>query len=143
MVSHDRFMLDRLVNHLLVVEGDGSVRYYEGKFTDFLAEQKEAESEQKRLRQTEQRLTQEDRAQSRPKSKNKLSYKERKEYEKLEAKIAKAEEKHTELSEKLEKEAQSAGYTELAEWSEQIASLEKQIEADTERWLELAERVEG
>lgn len=138
LCSHDRFMLDRLVDHLLVIEADGSVRLVEGKFTDYLQDEKVAK-EQGRVARQKQTDLKSGNVGGTKKKNNKLSYKQRKEYDNLESEIKKYEEEYNILCGKLENEAQDAGYEQIQGWSESLASLEKLVEEKTERWLHLAE----
>lgn len=148
LVSHDRMLLDRLVNHLIVVEGDGSVSFFEGKFTDFLAEQKEKELEKRRQSQMSKKSgggnsVHNDVLVEKPVAKKaKLSYKERKQYEGLENEIAEAEARQEELNRLLVDEAQSAEYDHLSKWTDELAQLETEIASKSELWLDLAERAE-
>lgn len=145
LCSHDRFMLDRLVDHLLVFEGGGTVRLVEGKFSDYLQERKEIEQAAKRRRQTEgptvsQGFNNNTSNKTRNESKkHKLNFKERKEYKQLEADIEKYQKEFDMLSERMTKEGGNANYERVKIWSEQLAWLEKTIDEKTERWMELAE----
>jgi ABC transport system ATP-binding/permease protein len=145
LVSHDRFMLDRLVDRLIVLEGDGSVSIVEGRFTDYLAAKREQEQEKKRLNRSKTSKTAPFAAETdgpNQRKPTKMTYKERKEYESLEKDIAKAEALHTELTIKLENEAVSAGFSHLAEMTAELARLSSEVEAKTERWMVLAERAD-
>lgn len=139
MVSHDRFMLDRLVDHLLIVEGNGEVAFVEGKFTDYLDAQKAAAAEKKRVTKSVAAAAPVQHAVARETSSRKMSYKEKKEYGSIEAEIEKHQQRMDDVSNALAKEAGSAAYTVLEEMSAEIAQLEATIESKTERWLQLAE----
>lgn len=145
LCSHDRFMLDRLVDHLLVVVGDGSVELVEGKFTDYLAKKKISEEEAKRQNVI---LESEDggndskdvkQQENLKPSRKKLSFKERKEYERLEKEIDKCQLEYDQLSEKLSNEGGQADYKDISEWSEHLAELEEAIEVKLQRWIHLSE----
>ena len=140
LCSHDRFMLDRLVDHLLVFDGEGGAEMVEGKMTDFLEVRKEAVKEEKKERKDDRRKVEATRSKE---TKRKLSYKEKREYEGLEADIESMQERHEEVSKLLEEQAESAGYTRLAEWSEELAKTEEEIDRMTTRWVELAEIADG
>ncbi|CDF37618.1 unnamed protein product [Chondrus crispus] len=144
LCSHDRFMLDRLVDHLLILEGDGKVSLVEGKFTEYLDAKREMEQEAKQNRKAvaveERTQVAERTAAAAAQSKGRtMSYHEKKEYASLEKEIEQCEARYEELSAKLEQEATNAGYSDLAEWSAELAKTEKEIESKTERWVELAE----
>lgn len=70
----------------------------------------------------------------------KLSFKERKEFECLEDEVMRAEAKHAELASRLETKAGRTDYSTLAEWTEEMARLQDEINTKGERWMELAER---
>lgn len=143
LCSHDRFMLDRLVDHLLVIEGDGSVSLVEGKFTDYLDAKRVEEEEEKRSKKALAAQTTTFEAANVAASKNakvrRLNYKEKREYANLETEIEECQKRLDELSVKLEHEATSAAYGDLADWTKELAETEKEIEKKSDRWLELAE----
>lgn len=135
-------LLDRLVNHLFVVEGDGSVTMVEGKFSDYRQAQREEELERRRSSQASSKsvavVADKEKATGK-----KLSYKERKELQTLEHEVDKAEGKHAELSARLESDAGMSDYSKLAEWTDELARLQDEIDEKGERWMELAERAEA
>lgn len=144
--SHDRFMLDRLVDHLLVLEGNGEVSLVEGKYSDYLQKKKTAEEKAKRQRKGERSPTAvpkfEHSASKNIESKSgkrKLSFKERKEYEQLEEEIESFQEEYDMLSERLATDGGQADYEQVKTWSEQMAKLEKLVDEKTDRWMQLAE----
>lgn len=141
MVSHDRFMLDRLVDHLIVLHGDGVVERVEGKFTEYLAAKRKAEIHTKKIDPKEV-LKDDKKSAAKKNAPKRLSFRERKEYENLEKEVALAEERHAEISRKLETDATSAGYSLLSEWTAELAKLDEEIHTKTERWLALAERAD-
>lgn len=144
LCSHDRFMLDRLVDHLMILEGDGKVSLVEGKFTEYLDAKREIEEEAKQNRKAvaiEDRTQEAERraSEASKKKERRMTYHEKKEYASLEGEIEKCQARYDELSAKLEKEAANAAYGDLAEWSAELAKTEQEIETKTERWVELAE----
>jgi ABC transport system ATP-binding/permease protein len=149
MISHDRFMLDRLVTHLIVVDGDGNVSHVLGKFTDYLELQREellaAKKAERKLKSSIDGANDwapETPVTAAPNAPKKLTFKERKEYDKLEKEIAKAEARDAEISTLLADQAQSAGFEVLAEWTEEQSKLQAIIDNKGERWLALAERAD-
>ncbi len=134
IVTHDRYFMDRLVDHLFVFEGDGKVQDFPGNYTDFrLAESekvpKEATKTDKATKATVEKK----------KEKTKLSFKEQKEYESLEKEIADLEEKKGALITKLN--SGQGNHEELASWGTEIEQINDQINIKTDRWLELSEFV--
>ncbi len=151
-VSHDRYFLDRVCDRIFSFEGEGVVRQYPGNYSLYLdfkqaeaAEEKETAIQQKENPQKEKQETgkpiepksppQSTATASRPR---KLSYKEKRELELLEGKIPELEAEKEEIEKTLYVNAPS-GYAEVQKLSERLAALEHEINAATERWLELAE----
>ncbi|MGB0521489.1 MAG: ABC-F family ATP-binding cassette domain-containing protein [Flammeovirgaceae bacterium] len=134
VVTHDRYFMDRIVDHLFVFEGAGKIKDFNGKYTDYRTWKQEEEREAKKLekaakpKETSHRATQE---------KKKLSYKEKLEYEQLEGEIEALEEEKAQLEEKLT--SGETDHQKLQEWSERIAELIDLIDEKTIRWMELAE----
>ncbi|MCF2495557.1 ABC-F family ATP-binding cassette domain-containing protein [Dyadobacter chenhuakuii] len=150
IVSHDRYFLDRLVQHIFVFEGEGKISDFPGNYTELREYQDEQEAEKKAsggnagksntthviqpVKETAAPVAPTPVAAATPK--RKLSYKEQKEMEQLEADIAKMEEQKTGLVAKLHA---GGSHAELAQWSKQIEEL-TESQADKEmRWLELSE----
>jgi len=137
IVSHDRFFMDKLVEHYFVLEGDGRVRGFHGSYSEY------RKAREEELKQSTERKTPEVKKESHPQKETKktakLSYKEQKEYEALEEEIPHLEEQ----KEALEAEMSSGALDHEALYEKSMAyqALEKEIEEKTTRWLELAERV--
>ena len=142
VVSHDRYFMDKVVDHLLVFKGNADIKDYPGNYTDyrdwkdeqeqFIREKesianKAAKAEQKK--QAEERTTNESK---------KLSYKERKEFEALEAEIPHLEQEKILLETELS--SGTLNNDELLTKSNEIAKLIDLIDEKTMRWLELSER---
>jgi len=154
VVSHDRYFLDRTVNAIFSFEGNGTLRQYPGNYSLYL-DYKKAEKEREEDRQREAAKVNEKSAPSGPSSSasstakstassqgKKLSYKEKREYEHLETHIPTLEADKETIEKRLYGDAPS-DYEEVTRLSEQLAALSAQIDAATERWMELAERLEG
>jgi ATP-binding cassette subfamily F protein uup len=145
VVSHDRYFMDRLVDHLFVFEGEGRIRDFPGNYTQY-REQREREEQQQREAASDKRGSKHDKpsksAASRPKadSGKKLSSKEQKEYSELDREIARLEERKAELTRQMNtgelegEKLQAAG--------EEYARIDREVESLTERWMELAEKME-
>lgn len=131
IVSHDRYFMDRLVDHLFVFEGNGKIKDFPGNYTDYRESRPQEKS-------NESKSTQVKKSSFKPKEeKRKMSYKERKELESLESEIAKLETEKTDLVAKLN--SGTAGFEELQSWSEQIKTIGQELEDKEMRWLELSE----
>ncbi|MDP4221309.1 MAG: ATP-binding cassette domain-containing protein, partial [Bacteroidota bacterium] len=139
VVSHDRYFLDRTIDHIFRFEGDGHIRDYPGDYSAFL---KIKEQELVKAAEEEERLKakQKSSAPQKPLSdqKNrKLNYKEQKEFESLEAEIAKAETRKSEIEQELSK--MSSDFEAIQGLSQELEKLLKILEIKVERWAELAE----
>lgn len=139
VVSHDRYFLDRTVEHLFRFEGDGVLREYPGDYSAYLEirEREAAETAANGAppppppRRTEEAPV----VKAPPQEGRKLSFKERKELDKLEKAIEAAEERKEELEAKLA----VADYVTAQPLAEELSALLAQMEQDMERWAELAE----
>ncbi|WP_343567497.1 ABC-F family ATP-binding cassette domain-containing protein [Sphingobacterium sp.] len=133
LVSHDRYLLDKLTDQLFIFEGKGSVQIYNGNYADFKLEQEEI---QKLEKEKQKRITQEQVKPIIKEEKKKLSYKEQLEYNKLEEEIEKLE---TQVILKTEELNQVTDHLKLSSLAEEIQSIQKQIDDKSERWLYLAD----
>jgi ABC transport system ATP-binding/permease protein len=143
VVSHDRYFLDRVVDKILAIESDGGIREYPGNYSLYLDYRQTAANAEKLAAKNENlpsvTSAKSDRTESnKPNQKKQLSTWERREFDQLETKIAKLEADKAELEHRLANSPQ-AGYGELQKLSAQIEEIGEQIEAATDRWLELAE----
>ncbi|WP_205501988.1 ABC-F family ATP-binding cassette domain-containing protein [Rufibacter psychrotolerans] len=148
IVSHDRYFMDRLVDHLFVFEGDGHLRDFPGNYTDYREWAKEqealkAEADAKAAAKPAPAAAPIPGTASAPAADNgtkrKASFKEKQEYERLEQEIEALEsEKETLVT---EMNSGTADHVRLAELAQRIQEINDAVEAKTERWLELAEIV--
>jgi ATP-binding cassette subfamily F protein uup len=145
VVSHDRYFLDRTIDMVFAFETGGNLRLYPGNYSIYLDYKKEEEeAESKRLLSQNKNLKTKAENSVSPltsTSKNdKLSFKEKREYEKLEIEIPQMEAEKIQI-EKVLYQNPPGGFTEVQKLSNRLAELTHLIEVGTERWLELAERV--
>ena len=133
IVSHDRYFLDRLVDHLFILDGSGLIRDFPGNFTDYRNDLK-AGSNTKAPKPTLVEPTREKKV-----VKNKLTYNEQREYDTLEGEIAKLELEKGEINSTLV--AIVDDYEKLASLGKRLEEVEAEIEEKEMRWLELSERV--
>lgn len=141
IVSHDRYFMDRLVEHLFVFEGDGVVNDFPGNYTLYRIAQKEKEAESK-IEQQKGKTNQEEKyneTTQQDKPKKKLSYKELREFEQLEKEIPTLEQEKTEVTAKMSNA--NLPYEELQVLSERITTITQLLEEKEMRWLELSESV--
>ena len=146
-VSHDRYFLDKLMNHVFVLAGNGEVRHYTGGYADYRAD----------VASERQRLAAQERQETLPNSslkktsggrshqeKLKFSFKEQREYEEIDGVIAGLEEKIAQTEALIAQNA--SDYAALQELTAEKEELETQLAAKMERWVylnDLAERIEA
>ena len=144
VVSHDRYFMDKLVDHLFVFEGNGYIRDYPGNYTDYRIWREENEAEI--LSQVNNKALVKETVAAIPQpspqiveNKRKFSFKEQKEYEGLAADIEKLEKNKAILVEKMN--SSNTSHEELAAWAKEFEMIGTQISEKELRWLELAEFV--
>jgi ATP-binding cassette subfamily F protein uup len=135
MVSHDRYLLDKLTDQLFVVEGTGKVDLYNGNYSSYRLEQEEAKQALKNKPAPVVAAP----VVAAPK-KNKLSYKEQKELENTEAEVSGIEAKIASLTKQLDTVADTE---QIIAISKDIEKLNSELDAKTMRWLELTELKES
>ena len=131
LVSHDRYLIDRLTDQLFIFEGEGNITIYSGNYTDYRLEQEEAKTKMKNPIKPAQ-LTSESNQNSK-----KLSYKEEVELSVIEKEIVDEEHKIKELTQELNKE--QLDHNQLSKISKEIENINKTIEKKTSRWIHLLE----
>lgn len=137
VVSHDRYFMDKVVDHLLVFNGDAKIKDFPGNYTDY-REWRELEEEEQR----EQAKQQEKKSAPKPaveekEKPRKLSYKEKKELEALEIEIPQLEEEKADIETQLSSGTLSG--EEITTLSKRYEELSNLIDEKTMRWLELEE----
>jgi ABC transport system ATP-binding/permease protein len=143
LVSHDRYFMDKLVEHLFVFEGNGKIRDFPGNYTDYRewADEQPAErdiAENVKPSSSNNLSASVSKAQT-PVSqvnKKKLSFKEQKEYDDLEKTMPALEKKKAELTKRLN---EGGSYEDLTAWAKEIENLSEQLDEMEMRWLELSE----
>ncbi len=137
VVSHDRYFMDKVVDHLLVFNGGGDIRDFPGNYTQY-REWKEAKERHDREQQAASKPMSEERTpKRRAEGKRRMTFKERKEYESLELEIAALEDEKKELEQALC--SGSLTVDELTEKSKRLPVVDTLIDEKTMRWLELSE----
>jgi ATP-binding cassette subfamily F protein uup len=147
-VSHDRYFLDRTVDHLFAFEGDGKIRHFMGNYSEYLdtrRQEQEAEALSKRHADKAQSVPASDsrdrsgaaRGTNRPR---RLSYKEQKEWEEIESRIAALEERSAALKQAIAEAGSDYAKVEKLFAEEQQVSAE--LEAAIDRWAELSALIE-
>ncbi|MEY2799968.1 MAG: hypothetical protein RI934_956 [Bacteroidota bacterium] len=133
LVSHDRYLVDKLTDQLFIFEGEGNVRVYNGNYTDYRVERDEAE-ELKKAELKAAKIKATVVQTPAPATKTKLTYKEQKEIETLEKEIAALEIQKSLLNEKLLTET---GVDELIQLAKELADASQLLDAKEMRLLEL------
>ena len=135
VVSHDRYFMDKIVDHLFVFEGEGNIVDFPGNYTDFRVYQqsKAAEPAEKEKKEKKQ-WKKEDQG-------GRLSFNEQKEYQKLEREIGKLEKERHQLEAQFG--SQDWDQTTLEERSLALQELIATLDSKTERWFELSAKLEG
>lgn len=139
-VSHDRYFLDKVVNTILELPGDGAVVEYNGGYTDYQAERVFSQNNSEDAK----KIIKEEKTEREKPKKLKFSYKEQQEFSTIDEDIADLEEKINDLENQLNKYA--TDYVKLQELMEEKQKAEHQLEEKMERWVylnDLAEQIEN
>lgn len=134
VVSHDRYFMDKVVDHLLVFRGDGEVKDFAGTYTQYI-DWRQAYDES--LRTASQETKPRPAQRSRTDTARKLTFNEKREFDGLEAEIAELEREKSGLEAELN--SGTLAVEELVEKSRRVAELIELIDTRTMRWLELSE----
>jgi ABC transport system ATP-binding/permease protein len=145
VASHDRYFLDRTVEHLFQFEGDGRVRQYPGNYTAYLeVREREAADAARAAKTTPQPAAKPapapEPARGAAPTPPKLSFKEKRELAELETRIEQAEIRKAELEEAIA--GQASDYEAVAALSGKLEELLARLDRDLERWAELAARAD-
>lgn len=141
IVSHDRYFMDRLVDHLFVFEGSGAVTDYPGNYSNYRLSLKEKESVTMPVQEQviRSKIANEPIAKP-PIQKRKFTYNERREWETLQKEISKLEAEKAQLSASMNNSV--LGYDDLMKASARVAEINSLLDQKETRWLELSEIAE-
>ncbi|MGG1921070.1 ABC-F family ATP-binding cassette domain-containing protein [Chryseobacterium sp. AG844] len=139
IVSHDRYFMDRIVDHVLAFEGNGKIRDFVGNFSEY----REARSREEALEKNavvkpepvKEIVSSTESSQS-SNSKRKLTFKEQRELETIEKEMPELEEQRAKILDKLNNEAD---YEKIATLSSELETVSEKLENHEMRWLELQE----
>jgi len=138
VVSHDRYFMDKVVDHLLVFNGDGDIRDFPGNYTQYRAWKEEKQRFEKEQEKQAQAPKTEALRRTRQDDKKRMTYKERLEFQQLENDIVALE------AEKKDLEAALCSGTlsveELTDKSKRLPLLNDELDEKSMRWLELSEK---
>jgi ABC transport system ATP-binding/permease protein len=132
IVSHDRYFMDRLVDHLFVFEGDGEIRDFPGNYSDYRSSLKQEETTEEKPKIVSSKPT--------VREKRRFSFNEQREWDNLQREIATLEAEKHKLSDEIN--TASLPYDDLMKKSQRIAEINEQIDQKELRWLELSEIAE-
>ena len=136
VISHDRYFMDRVVDHIFVFHGSGNVQDFPGNYTQYRLEAKEASASIEDARKTSYRLEVKS-TKTKTEQKRKLSFKEKKELEELEVRMPELEAEKATLEALL-----SGGATlpdDIAKASKRYQEVQEELDNAEMRWLELSE----
>lgn len=143
IVSHDRYFMDRMVDHLFAFEGDGVIRDFPGNYSQYReAKEKEkltADSGKPAEKNEKQEPETPNEKPGTNQQKQKLSFKEKFEFEQLEKELPQLQEEKRTLEEKMN--GGSMNYEDLQLAAERISTLVQLIDEKEMRWLELSEKI--
>lgn len=136
VVSHDRYFMDKVVDHLFVFKGEGDIKDFPGNYTQFRAWEALQEEEEKAQPKAKVELAKKENTYT-SERKRKLTFKEKQEMEALEADIAKLEAEKSEIETALSSGTLSV--EEITAHSRRLPLLTEELEEKEMRWLELSE----
>lgn len=140
IVSHDRYFMDRLVDHLFVFEGDGVIRDFPGNYSQYRAEEKQPAEEKLPGQGFERKdMPTGEMEISAAARKKQLSYKEKREFESLEKEIASLSAEKERITQQLNSGA--TAFEELQQLSLRIGEVSRMLDEKEMRWLELSEAI--
>ena len=141
VVSHDRYFMDKVVDHLLVFKGEGEIQDFPGNYTQYRDYQKmksKEDNQTKPVKNTKQ-VNSEPKNNSSINGKRKMTFKEKREYEQISEKINQLETEQKQIEEELC--SGNLSVEELTEKSKQLPILKDELDELELRWLELSELV--
>ena len=139
IVSHDRYFMDRVVDHLFAFEGDGEIKDFPGNYSEYREwKQKELLEENNKPQQTKPKDNGIQKSVS-PGEIKPFSFKEKQEFEKLEKEMPSLQKEKITLEEKMN--SGSIAYDELQKAAERVNEIIKLLDEKEMRWLELSERI--
>ncbi len=135
IVSHDRYFMDRLIDHLFVFEGDGFVRDFPGNYSQYRSWQKETMA----LEEPKNAGKEEKQSKGISKERQQLSFKEKREFDTLEQEIGDLNREKKDITVKLHNG--KTPFDELEKLSLRIGEVNRLLDEKELRWLELSERI--
>lgn len=141
IVSHDRYFMDRIVDHVLAFEGDGKIKDFIGNFSEYRESQKLEKSEDRSQKTEDKSNVSKDpnvEPQNSVKPKRKLSFKEQRELETIEKQMPELEKQRNDILGQLNNQTD---YEKIATLSAELERISTTLEENEMRWLELQEMI--
>ncbi|MGZ3932509.1 MAG: ABC-F family ATP-binding cassette domain-containing protein [Bacteroidia bacterium] len=139
IVSHDRYFIDKLVDHVFVFEGEGKIKDYPGNYSDYREwKQLPKEDEKEEPQPVAEEPEKTEAVKPKADASKRLSYKEQRELELLEKEIGALEKSKADWGEELQ---HTTDYTKLQEIGAKIKTAEEELDVKSMRWLELQEKM--
>jgi ATP-binding cassette subfamily F protein uup len=140
IVSHDRYFMDRIVDHILAFEGEGKIKDFIGNFSEYREAKSKEDSTEKSVIQKQQEPSKENIPltpdSSNTAKKKKLSFKEQRELETIEKEMPELEDQRKKILDQLNNESD---YEKISKLSADLENISEQLENHEMRWLELQE----
>lgn len=138
VVTHDRFFMDRLVDHVFVFQGEGRIKDYPGSYSQYREWQAKQELPVQKVAKTVEKVKT---TQAAPEKKRKLSFNEKREFEHLEEEIDALEKRKADIQKELN--LGGSDFEKLGELAKELEALNSDLDTKSDRWLELMEIIEG
>jgi ATP-binding cassette subfamily F protein uup len=135
IISHDRYFMDRIVDHLFVFEGEGVIRDFPGNYGEYRLEVAEKSADPEKVKS--QIIVNREPEQEIKPEKRKPSFNEKREFEQLEKEIKQLTEEKASITEKLQDA--SLAYVEIEKLSNRFSEISSIVDEKELRWLELSE----
>lgn len=135
IVSHDRYFLDKLVDHMFVLDGEGRVRDILGNYDAYRKVEEQIASQKSQTKK--ETAASEKPIEKKETPKTRMSFKEKHEFNQLEKELPLLEQKKAELEAKLQ--TATTDHTELTKITEELGKVVEELDTKTMRWLELSE----
>jgi ATP-binding cassette subfamily F protein uup len=137
VISHDRYFMDKVVDHLLVFKGEGNVKDFPGNYTQFREWEKLLPNPASENKESKPQAGTTDNRPKRHEQKRKMTFKEKKEFEQLETEISNLEAEKAEIENALCSGTLSV--EKIMELSKRLPVIEEELDEKSMRWLELSE----
>ena len=139
IVSHDRYFMDRLVEHLFVFEGEGKIKDFPGNYTDFREWEKENQLEDRGPKTEEPKVEKQESRSEKQESapKVKASFKQKQEFKKVTETMSKLEGEKSTITDQIT--AGTSDVNQLMTWTNRLQSIDRELEELELAWLDLSE----